>query len=231
MMYLSRLKLSKDPSVAALSALIDPKERARAMDAHHRLVWSAFAGNPDRDRDFLWRHDGKDVFYVLSSSLPSKTPFFDKVETKPFSPALQAGDRLAFTLRVNATRSAPFDPKDLAPNGRHRRRKTDIVMHALKDTRDRATQRMPLARQEAERWMHSQGRAKGFALENLDVEDYSVMSLPGHTGRRKGQPQFGILDLTGILSVEDPDAFRAALNTGFGRAKAFGCGLMLVRRA
>lgn len=57
------------------------------------------------------------------------------------------------------------------------------------------------------------------------------MALPGHGGPRRGQPQFGILDLRGSLTVTEPATFLAALARGFGRAKAFGCGLMLIRRA
>ncbi|WP_243641924.1 type I-E CRISPR-associated protein Cas6/Cse3/CasE [Rhodovulum steppense] len=45
------------------------------------------------------------------------------------------------------------------------------------------------------------------------------------------QPQFGILDLEGRIEVTDPEALLARLARGFGRAKAFGCGLMLIRRA
>jgi len=34
-----------------------------------------------------------------------------------------------------------------------------------------------------------------------------------------------------VLTVEDPPLFLVALAAGFGRARAFGCGLMLIRRA
>ena len=43
--------------------------------------------------------------------------------------------------------------------------------------------------------------------------------------------RFSVLDFTGVLEVRDPAAFLAAIARGFGRAKAFGCGLMLIRRA
>ena len=54
--------------------------------------------------------------------------------------------------------------------------------------------------------------------------------LPSHHSKRKGQPQFGILDFLGTIEVTEPDQFLEALHRGFGRAKAFGCGLMLIRR-
>jgi CRISPR system Cascade subunit CasE len=41
---------------------------------------------------------------------------------------------------------------------------------------------------------------------------------------------FGVLDISGVLEVHDPDRFLLRLAQGFGRARAFGCGLMLIRR-
>ena len=73
------------------------------------------------------------------------------------------------------------------------------------------------------------GRA-GFGVLDAVVEDYSVELLPGHRGPRKGQPQFGIIEVAGRLEVTDPAIFLDYIGKGFGRAKAFGCGLMLVRR-
>ena len=45
-----------------------------------------------------------------------------------------------------------------------------------------------------------------------------------------GRNAVGLLDVRGILSVKEPDTFLATLGTGLGRARAFGCGLMLIRR-
>jgi CRISPR system Cascade subunit CasE len=39
-----------------------------------------------------------------------------------------------------------------------------------------------------------------------------------------------VLDLSGALTVTDPTLFLEKLSGGFGRAKAFGLGLMLIRR-
>ena len=87
------------------------------------------------------------------------------------------------------------------------------------------------ARQVAEGWLAGEGARHGFSPARGEVGGYSVAVLPGHRGKRKGQPQFGILDLTGTLTVTEPALFLAAIAAGFGRAKAFGCGLMLIRRA
>jgi CRISPR system Cascade subunit CasE len=39
-----------------------------------------------------------------------------------------------------------------------------------------------------------------------------------------------VLDINGVLTVKDPERFLVALASGFGRARAFGYGLMLIRR-
>jgi CRISPR system Cascade subunit CasE len=41
---------------------------------------------------------------------------------------------------------------------------------------------------------------------------------------------FGVVDFGGVLKVQDPPRFLVAVASGFGRARAFGCGLMLIRR-
>jgi len=38
------------------------------------------------------------------------------------------------------------------------------------------------------------------------------------------------MDFAGVLKVEDSGLFAESLITGIGPAKAFGCGLMLIRR-
>lgn len=40
-----------------------------------------------------------------------------------------------------------------------------------------------------------------------------------------------MLEFEGTLTVEDPPRFLSAIATGFGKARAFGLGLMLIRRA
>lgn len=222
MMYLSRLRLSRDPRVAALDALLDPDPQGERRDAHHRLIWSAFAGDPKATRDFLWREEGRGAFLVQSAHPPEASPFFDPPEIREHCPDLRPGDRLSFLLRANATR-------DLRGN---RRKRVDVVMNLLHDIpkAERNARRMDLAAQAAGDWMAGQGTRAGFSPDRVEVQDYRTVTLPGYRGRRKGEPRFGILDLTGQLTVTDPDAFVAKLAQGFGRAKGFGCGLMLIRR-
>ena len=68
--YLSRLRIARNPQVAALAQLLNPEHAGRRMDAHHRLLWSAFSGDADAPRDFLWRDEGRGNFLVLSARPP-----------------------------------------------------------------------------------------------------------------------------------------------------------------
>lgn len=240
-MYLSRVTLARNPATSALRALIDPPERAgdglldpamgRIMDAHHRLIWSLFAGDPARRRDFLWRSGGRGRFLILSSAPPAPdgAGLFEPPEVKPFAPALRVGDRLGFVLRANATRT-----RKLAP-GRPAKR-VDIVMdaiHALPSGREgdaRREARMTAAQTVGRDWLARQGERAGFTLREFAAVDYSVVPLPAHSGPRERQPQFGIIEMSGQLQVTGAEAFLTQLAHGFGRAKAFGCGLMLIRR-
>ncbi|MDP2699919.1 type I-E CRISPR-associated protein Cas6/Cse3/CasE [Thalassospira sp.] len=220
-LFMSRVSISRKPSIQALNALLLPDDAGDRTDAHHRLLWTLFADDPDRRRDFLWREERAGEFLVLSVREPMACDLFSRVDVKPYDPVLKAGDRLFFALRANATRTKKG-------GGR-----VDVVMDALfalpKDKR--AAQRMDIAQSEGASWLERQGDRNGFRVLKCEVTDYSVRALTTHRGSRKGQPQFGILDLQGALEVTEPEAFRQILQIGLGRAKAFGCGLMLVRRA
>lgn len=223
-LYLSRLRLSRSPSTAALNSLLNPQDEGARLDAHHKLLWSVFTDGPGRTRDFLWRDEGEGRFVTLSARPPVASELFEKLdapEVKDFAPVLAPGDRLAFALRANATRT------------RKAAGRVDVVMDALHGVPQgsRAEERMAVAQTAGSNWLAGQGAKAGFRLIQCDVGDYSTVALPSYRGPRKGQPQFGILDMSGVLEITDPAAFLSQLAQGFGRAKAFGCGLMLIRRA
>lgn len=228
--YLSRLRISRSPQVCALAQLLNPDHEGKRMDAHHRLLWTAFSSDPQAKRDFLWRANGQGEFIVLSARTPLDSPFFEPAQTREFAPVLQEGDRLSFVLRANATRT--METGRTSSSGKTHKAHIDLVMDALRATPGghRAPVRMAVAQAAAEQWLQRQGQQHGFALHEVTVQDYGVHALPGWTGQRKGQPQFGVLDLSGTLTVTAPDALLKKIVHGFGRAKAFGCGLMLIRR-
>lgn len=229
-LYFSRLTLKRTAPTAALMPLLDPPEPGQAADAHHRLMWSVFSDDADRERDFLWRYDGRGKFLTLSARTPAPNDLFRPHETKVFEPRLNVGDRLQFKLRANATKDRASAGR--GPTGQRKDRRVDIVMDRLHrdapagDSRSELRER--IAEVAAADWLTRQGASRGFRPHLTAVENYSTVNL----GRRRRQgATLGILDLVGSIEVTTPDVFVQALATGFGRAKAWGCGLMLIRRA
>lgn len=242
-LYFSRLTLKRDPGLAALKGLIDPGDSNERTDAHHRLLWSVFSDGPERTRDYLWRSESNGRFYTLSKRPPKANGLFEAPECKTFSPTLAIGDRLRFLLRANAVRSIAVENGTGGESKRQRGKKVDVAMHLLysvpaghtsgSNTSTRSEARYDLARKASLEWLENQGKTHGFTVgtDSFVLEDYSTVVLPANRSKKTGQPRFGVFDMKGEIEVLDPESFIQQLATGFGRAKAFGQGLMLIRRA
>lgn len=222
-LYLSRVRLRRDVPAAALARLLVPDDTVARADASHRLVWALFADTPGRRRDFLWREEEPGRFMLLSARPPTDPHDLFQIENKPFEPALSPGDRLGFTLRANPTvdRSSP---------SRHRSTRHDVVMDLLRQqpADSRAEARPTVMIQAGRDWLARQGQAHGFAPRGDEtVDGYDSVRIPRANG---AGATFGRLDISGVLEVTEPDRFLSALAGGFGRARAYGCGLMLIRR-
>jgi CRISPR system Cascade subunit CasE len=230
-LFLSRLTLKRSPEIAPLINTLQPKDAAGALATDHRLVWSVMPAEVQRQRNtanqagdrkstMLWRREGHGRYLVLGPR-PDVSCLFD-IESKPFAPVLRPGDRLRFLLRVNAT-------VDRRLAGRAKIERRDIVMDLLHPiaTGQRAGQRDALALKAATEWLGARAEAGGARVNALAVEGYRVARL----GKERSGARIGVLDLIGMLEVVRPEAFLTRLEAGFGRAKAFGCGLMLIRRA
>ncbi len=220
-LYLSRLSFHHDASLAALAPLLVPADSGAQTSVAHRLIWAAFADGPERKRDFLWRQDEKRRWLVLSSRLPDDPHQLFEVESKPFAPVLEKGHRLTFALRANAVVTRK--------NEKGRPQRSDIVMDRLRafPKGERARERDRLAVEAGRDWLVQQGMKSGFQLDHVDVVAYHTEKIP----RSGKQPiELGLLDLEGNISIERPELFLPAVASGFGKAKSFGCGLMLIRR-
>jgi CRISPR system Cascade subunit CasE len=222
-LFLSRASLRRDAPVTALAELLVPSNPKDRVGASHKLVWALFADNADRERDFLWREEKPGHFMTLSRRPPDDPHRLFDLDYKPFAPALAAGDRLGFTLRANPVVARP------ATRG-ERGKRHDVVMDVLRTVPkgDRASVRPQAVLTAGRAWLARQGEAHGFTpLHDADVDGYDSLRIP----RSGSKPAvFGVLDISGVLEVRDPDRFLARLAQGFGRARAFGCGLMLIRR-
>lgn len=227
-LWFSRARLSRDAPTSALLPLLMGRDTALSG---HALVWSLFADGPERKRDFLWRESADRTFFMLSARPPAnKHALFDLDEPKPFAPRLESGDRLRFSLRANPV--IRQETEELRVSGNHKKiKKIDVVMKALHKTpkSERAEQRKVVIREAGVAWLAQLGSRCGFKIDEgmIGVDGYETRTVY----RRTGKPiQFSTLDFEGALTVTNPDMFLACLAEGLGSAKAFGCGLMLIRR-
>lgn len=246
-MYLSRIELAPDASE-------NPEfwREVASPGGAHQALWRLFRRSPDQVRDFLFRQDesgtrgaGRICFHVLSRQPPlGGGDGLWRVEgPKPFAPKLAVGDRLRFNLRAS-----PTVKKKPAVEGQQGKR-SDVVMDARKKHPAGGQPFDPVlaALLEGERWLRRQGEGAGFELargivdvvgddglvEEVDRTTLRVDGYRQHRLQRKGEApiRFSTLDFEGVLVVRDPERFIAKVATGFGPQKAFGCGLMLLRRA
>ncbi|MGE0260425.1 MAG: type I-E CRISPR-associated protein Cas6/Cse3/CasE [Alphaproteobacteria bacterium] len=223
--FLVHARLRRDRPAQALARVLVPQEDGARLGAAHSLVWALFADAPDRRRDFLWRETRPGEFLILATRQPADHHDLFLLEHKPFAPTLYTGQRLRFDLRVNAVISVPA-----GPGSRGKRR--DVVTAALArlDAPERAAAREETIREVAALWLVKRAVGAGFRIDPGEVliaaEEW--VRIP----RERGRPvAFSALTIKGALTVVDAPRFLAAMIAGFGAAKAFGCGLMLIRRA
>jgi CRISPR system Cascade subunit CasE len=183
-------------------------------------------------RDFLFRRrqqPGALSYYVVSSRPPQPVPDLFTIQTKPYQPQLAAGEWFRFELQANPTVSRKYGS---AVNGTRRPSKRhDVLMDAKSSNRVQAS---PLAMESdpmvkaALMWLLQQGKKCG-----IEVQPETVLTN-GYTQHRlvtKGRNiQFSSIDYCGIAQVTGPALLTTALLNGVGDARAFGCGLILVRR-
>ena len=90
--------------------------------------------------------------------------------------------------------------------------------------------------QALEKWIETQGQRYGFKI-CVDRFNEKKLHYSGHRWnnlsekyRGRGRAGFDSVDFSGELEIIDPDLFTNALFAGIGPAKAFGCGMLMIRR-
>lgn len=186
----------------------------------------------------MWREDGgnawqRTTFLILSRRPPEDRSNLFAIETKEFAPALAAGQRLRFRLRASPGASEPRP-------GARRGKRIDPLAQRLRglSKEERGAVRHRAMQEVGAAWLVRQGARAGFGVAEepngegrmrplLQVDGDNWRTLCREGGRKP--VGFSVLDFEGVLEVTDPATFLPALARGFGRAKAFGCGLMLLR--
>ena len=248
-MYFSRV---------TFNPLADHRQLAKTLcqDSYqeHRVLWQLFDSDPEAERDFLYRQSlesGRIKYYVLSQRRPiDQSGIWLVDEPKPYDPKLSVGQKLFFSLRANPVTTqkiARENPAEYlrARSNRNVKDKTkltkkvirhDVVMQEKKRLgysqlpRDEKPLLQQLVQNTCIRWLQQQGQAKGFTLLTKTVQADGYRLHKSYTKKQKQPVQYSTVDFQGVLMVTDPEQFKSALFSGIGKAKAFGCGLLLVRR-
>jgi len=179
----------------------------------HQLVWQAFAARDGEARDFLVRIDQKDEAFrvlVLSRTAPTRPDWCPSAgfATKPIPDTFFNYREFSFSLLANPT-------KKIRSNAAGERTKNG--------------RRVPLtAREDLLVWLQRKAEAAGFTF---DPE--ATQTVPrGREYFQKEKPRthglHAAVEFRGRLRILDPVAFRTAVATGIGSAKAFGFGLLVI---
>ncbi|MFF3427233.1 type I-E CRISPR-associated protein Cas6/Cse3/CasE [Streptomyces sp. NPDC002602] len=203
----------------------------------HRTVMSGFPGwvengSPDPRAQMgilsTWTVDLRQarLNLVVQSSLPAdwsgipRTALAERPEPLTIDRTFRIGDRVAFRTVVNPVRSVPPPPGS--------------------PSKTRGT-RVPHTRPEhVKGWFARRLQPPGEPAiapdgvtrigADADTDQIAVRMLPNtsspapHKGLRIGRAE-----IKGTLTVTDPETFVAALAQGIGHARAYSCGLILVR--
>lgn len=240
-LYLSRAQLNA--GFDALGPILFPNDAGHKMAISHRLVWTLFPSDC-KERPFLYREmspshargrAARGTIYILSTLKPEDSRGLFDLDTQEFDPKLSPGELLRFSLRANPT-AQNSDRAD----GKRKSRRYDVVMQELHKLPpdERAKARPEVIRRAGLKWLIRQGENAGFSIPNpeaLVVDGYEQFDADPENRRKRPpgerRPGHSRIDFEGLLRVDDPGQFVKRLGEGFGRARAFGHGLMLIRRA
>ncbi len=222
--YMHRIRLKPGLDIQQLARLLPTNAYAE-----HKLVWQWFAGE-EAGRDFLFRREQQGhwpLYYVLSKRQAVDLSNSWEIESRPFEPRLMNDERLAFSLRANPVKVRKISDDPTIKT----RRRDDVVADLKQKLYQDKSQRPPMAQivfEAGTEWLAGRAEKNGFALEALNVDGYHQHRLykPG-----TDKPvNLSTIEFSGILRITDAKVFTEKLFQGIGPAKAFGCGLLLVRR-
>jgi len=192
----------------------------------HRRLWSLFPGEAPESRQsvmekrhgFLFRMEDYQTgcparFLVQSRRRPALVASIRELGCREFDPQPQLGQRLAFLLTANPIKTILDTEKDAKPGKRP-------------NQQGQFKCRVPLVQEQDQRnWLIRR------LVEAADIEAVAVLPhspLYFRKGRQGGKLVTATFE--GVLHVKAPDVLLQLLENGLGPAKAFGCGLLLVRR-
>jgi CRISPR system Cascade subunit CasE len=198
-----------------------PWPAARDPYQHHRHIWQLFPGEPRESRQedaqprqgFLFRVEDNRPgaparVLVQSRQRPSLTGGIRLLGSREFTPQPSAGQHLAFLLTANPVKSIKDAQAEQKPG------------------KKRDTCRVPLLQEDDQRAWLARKLADAAVIESVALLPHQPLFF--RRGNRAGK--LVTISFEGVLRVQEPAMLVALLENGVGPAKAFGCGLLLVRR-
>ena len=198
MMFLTQVLIGK-PEALAL--------RLHDSYAWHRATWHAFPARDGARRDFLTRLDDLGEAFrllILSGEPPTACPW-GRWQTREVKAEFLEHDSYRFQLRANPSRK--------------------LVVREQDGARVKNGRRVPLTDpDQLDAWLSRKASGAGFQLvwheAGAPVEQPFVRS--GRRGKHVG------VDFRGVIRIVDRERFRTAFGRGFGSAKAFGFGMLML---
>ena len=227
-MYFSKIQINKGVmNPFQLSSLL-----RCGVYGEHKLIWKFFPDNKNSERDFLFRRFGageKIVYYLLSGRRPLNENGEWKIETKQFDPVITKGMKFSFNLRANPVITNRTDNPST-----NERKRNDVYMNALAKYKaspemDRPSNNEILMDSGLE-WLEKRSEQNGFIFNREQVIVDGYQKMEGSKGKTGHRIQIGVIDYSGVLMVDNSERFKNMLFSGIGKSRAFGCGLLLIKR-
>jgi len=223
-MYLHKISFAKDD-------LIKNRKTYQDIYALHKIIWALVSQYKKQKREFLYRveydaYQNIEFIYLLApNQIISQGNMVIAISPK-FQPQLANGENLYFKLRANPI---------IKRKGNGKAKEYSIVMDAKHQFNKKGQSYLEqfsldeLIYNVAMEWLDRKGEQHGFSVKQFDVK---IDNYREYTVKAAGKEKFMLrtLDFEGKLNIADADQFKMALFSGIGSGKAFGCGLMLVRR-
>lgn len=224
-MYMSKILMNPGPWIFEYLN----KQGKGNLYYDHQMLWQLFPDDPDAKRDFLYRKEIKGsypVYYIVSKRIPVSGESLFHIETKEYTPKIRKEQIYSFCLRVNPVIAKKEE--NCKNSKRH-----DIWMNAWREGMSRGFVGEKLTEfitTQAKQWLVNRGERLGFSISQNDI------ILEGYTRHRffdnkmKRAINIGVLDYCGTIQVTDEKIMLNTLFNGIGKSKAFGCGLLLIKR-
>jgi len=203
------------PVSAFLSRVVVPEKLMSDRHGLHRAFWRAFPGRETGEaQPFLFREEPYapvsrgEVGYVVQSA---GRPAWDEVlglrvaSCERVETTFRVGDRFFFRLLASPVRR---------------------LMHPDEIRQRHGTVRRASPRAWTEDWLRRRAAQGGFEIQELIFDLGQVKSRRGESRFKLASVQFD-----GLLEVTDPTVFASTWRSGIGTKRAFGFGLLSLKRA